>query len=88
MSVTTPPFQVANHKMASMGKAPVMFSAQDLTLLRRYIQSCRRLIAPTADMAEVFIASSGVALTPSHLNKFINTGLGKLHSKVFGRLGE
>ena len=35
MSVTTPPFQVANHKTAaSMGKAPVMLSAHDLTLLR------------------------------------------------------
>lgn len=43
MSVMTPPFQVAKHKTASsMGKAPVMLLAQDLTLLRQYIKSCRR----------------------------------------------
>ena len=38
---------------------------------------------PTADMAEVFITSSGAALTPSHLKKFINTGLGKLHPSLW-----
>lgn len=84
MSVTTPPFQVANHKTASsMGKAPVMLSAQDLTLLRQYIKSCRRRIAPTADMAEeVFLTSSGAALTPSYLNKIVNAGLGGSASRI------
>ena len=90
MSVMTPPFQVAKHKMASsMGKAPVMLSAQDLTLLRQYIKSCWRRIAPMADMAEeVFITSSGAALMPSHLNTGLGGSASRIRKSVAGQVSK
>ena len=103
MSVTTPPFQVANHKTAtSMGTAPVMLSGSDLTLLRQYIRTCRRRIAPTAE--EVFSTSSGCLAPPQVVYHLLRGCLnaqpfkqncdqgpgwiGEPHPKVVGGSGE
>ena len=42
MSVTTPPFQVAQHKTSgSMGSAPIMLATSDLQLLYKYTETAR-----------------------------------------------
>ena len=84
MSVKTHPFQVENHKTASsMGPAPILLSAQDLTTLRNFIHQCRSQISPMAiTVHEVFTTSSGARITPSHMNKIILSGLGGPASRI------
>ena len=94
MSVTTPPFQVAQHKTSgSMGSAPIMLATSDLQLLYKYTETVRPQICPLLTKNHsVFTTSTGEKLTPSHVNKIVKEVLGgsasQLRKALAGRVSE
>ena len=94
MSVTTPPFQVAQHKTSgSMGSAPIMLATSDLQLLYKYTETVRPQICPLLTKNHsVFTTSTGEKLTPSHVNKIVKEVLGgsasQLREALAGRVSE
>ena len=94
MSVTTPPFQVAQHKASgSMGSAPIMLAASDLQLLCRYTQTVRVQICPLLTQNHsVFTTSTGEKLTASHVGKIVKEVLdgsaSQLRKALAGRVSE